>query len=125
VARDSYRVRQLGPNGDCSERNRIPPLACSKISMLRERVPTGGVRHNKSAGRKLRTRGAEMKQANPMGEDMFEKAREAFFGTVKTSPKPSALPAEFLKPRTELTGPSSNEHEETQTGVFNTGLIPV
>jgi hypothetical protein len=65
-----------------------------------------------------------------MGEDMFEKAREAFFGTVKTSPKPSALPAEFLKPRnepprTELTGSPSNEHEETQTGVFNTELIPV
>ena len=26
-----------------------------------------------------------MKPGNPMPEDMFEKAREAFFGTVKTS----------------------------------------
>jgi hypothetical protein len=28
-----------------------------------------------------------MKQANPVSDDMFEKAREAFFGTTKTSPK--------------------------------------
>jgi len=42
-----------------------------------------------------------MKQANPMGEDMFEKARAAFFGTAKTSPRPSASPAESLKPRNE------------------------
>jgi hypothetical protein len=42
-----------------------------------------------------------MKQSNPMAEDMFEKAREAFFGTAKTSPKPNASLAEFLKPRDE------------------------
>ena len=36
-----------------------------------------------------------------MKEDMFEKAREAFFGAVKTSPKPSAFPAEFLTPQNE------------------------
>ena len=28
-----------------------------------------------------------MKQANPVSEDMFEKARLAFFGTPKSSPK--------------------------------------
>jgi hypothetical protein len=28
-----------------------------------------------------------MKQANPVSDDMFEKAREAFFGTTKTLPK--------------------------------------
>jgi hypothetical protein len=100
------------------------------MSTLRERVPTGGVRHNLPVERKLGAWGTEMKQANPTGEDMFEKAREAFFGTVKTPPKPSALPAEFLKPRnepppTELTGPSSSEHEEPQTVAFITGLIPV
>jgi hypothetical protein len=63
-----------------------------------------------------------MKQANPMPEDMFEKAREAFFGTVRTSPKPSASSAEFLKPRNEppskeVTGPSSDKHETAQSFV--------
>jgi hypothetical protein len=58
-----------------------------------------------------------MKDAKPMKEDMFEKAREAFFGTAKTSPKPSTFPAEFFKPRnepppTKVTGPSPNEREE-------------
>jgi len=57
-----------------------------------------------------------MKQANPTTEDMFEKAREAFFGTVRTQPKPSASSAEFLKPRNEpspreAAGPSSDKHE--------------
>jgi hypothetical protein len=52
-----------------------------------------------------------MKQADPMAEDMFEKAREAFFGTAKTSPRPSAPLAEHLKPpnersRKEVAGPS-------------------
>ena len=66
-----------------------------------------------------------MKQANPMAEDMFEKAREAFFGIVKTSPKPSASSAEFLKPRNEprqkqVTGPSADGHEAAQPLV----LIP-
>jgi hypothetical protein len=28
-----------------------------------------------------------MKQANPVSDDMFEKAREAFFGAAKTLPK--------------------------------------
>jgi hypothetical protein len=51
-----------------------------------------------------------MKQANPMQEDMFEKAREAFFGTVKSSPRTSASSAESLNPRNEppppkVTGP--------------------
>jgi hypothetical protein len=43
----------------------------------------------------------EMERANPMAEDMFEKARKAFFGTGKTTPNLSASPAEFLKPRNE------------------------
>ena len=29
----------------------------------------------------------EMKNANPASDDMFEKARKAFFGTAETSPK--------------------------------------
>jgi len=46
--------------------------------------------------------------------DMFEKAREAFFGTVKKSPEPSAAPAEVPKPQSETpteedTGPSSDK----------------
>jgi hypothetical protein len=62
---------------------------------------------------------SEMKQANPMAEDMFEKAREAFFGAAKTLPKPSASSAEFLKPRNEpspkeVTGPSSGKDEAAQ-----------
>jgi hypothetical protein len=32
--------------------------------------------------------------ANLMGDDMFEKAREAFFGIVKKSPEPSVAPTE-------------------------------
>ena len=50
-----------------------------------------------------------------MAEDSFEKARKAFFGTGETTPKPSASPAEFFKPRNApLTkkppSPSSDEH---------------
>jgi hypothetical protein len=63
-----------------------------------------------------------MKQANPMAEDMFEKAREAFFGNAKTSTKPSASSAEFLKPRNEppakeVTGPSADKHETARSFV--------
>lgn len=36
-----------------------------------------------------------------MAEDSFEKAREAFFGTVTTLPNPSVSPAEVLKPRNQ------------------------
>jgi hypothetical protein len=43
----------------------------------------------------------EMKLADPTGEDSFEKARKAFFGTVTTAPKPGAPRAEFLKARNE------------------------
>ncbi len=43
----------------------------------------------------------EMTQQNQTPEDLFEKAREAFFGTVKTSPKPSASPAGLLEPQDE------------------------
>lgn len=42
-----------------------------------------------------------MKQTDPMAEDMFEKARAAFFGTAKTSPRPSASSADSLKPRND------------------------
>jgi hypothetical protein len=45
-----------------------------------------------------------MKQTNQMAEDMFEKAREAFFGTTETSPKSSASSGEFLKPQDERFG---------------------
>ena len=59
-----------------------------------------------------------MKRVNPMAEDSFVKAREAFFGTAKTSPKPSAPPAELpngeMSPRPQtVTGHSSDEHEPT------------
>jgi hypothetical protein len=43
----------------------------------------------------------EMKLANSTGEDSFEKARKAFFGTATTTFKPGAPPTEFLKPRNE------------------------
>ncbi len=59
-----------------------------------------------------------MKRINPKAEDSFVKAREAFFGTAKTSPKLSAPPAEHPKgemsPRPQtVTGHSSGEHEPT------------
>lgn len=47
-----------------------------------------------------------MKLVNPVAEDMFERAREAFFGTANNIPKPSASSAELLKPRSE---PQSKE----------------
>ena len=56
-----------------------------------------------------------MKQANPMAEDMFEKAREAFFGIVKKSPEPSAVSTDIpINPRNETpteedNGPSSDK----------------
>ena len=54
-----------------------------------------------------------MKPANPAAEDMFERAREAFFGTANNTPKPGASSAEASKPRsearpTEVTGSSSD-----------------
>jgi hypothetical protein len=57
----------------------------------------------------------------PVLEDMFEKARAAFFGTAVASPKPSGSSAEFLTPRSEPTpkevaGPSSgNAGVETRS----------
>jgi hypothetical protein len=42
-------------------------------------------------------------RADPMGDDMFEKAREAFFGTVKKSPEPSVASTEVpTKPQNEI-----------------------
>jgi hypothetical protein len=42
-----------------------------------------------------------MKLVNPAAEDMFERAREAFFGTANNTRKPSASTADFPKPRSE------------------------
>jgi hypothetical protein len=58
-----------------------------------------------------------------MANDMFEKAREAFFGTVSASPKPSGSSAEFLKPRNDppekqVTTPSGDGHEAAQPPVL-------
>ena len=74
------------------------------------------MRHSKSVRRKPRESRTEMNKVNPTADDLFEKAREAFFGTVKTSRRPSASPTEFLKPRNEpspkiVTGPSSDERD--------------
>ena len=64
-----------------------------------------------------------MKPGNPMGEDMFERAREAFFGTAKSPPKPITSSTEFLKPRNEpspeeVTAPFRDERRATQPVVF-------
>ena len=40
-----------------------------------------------------------MTQEQPFIEDSFDRARREFFGTVKTTPAPSAFAAEYLKPR--------------------------
>ena len=53
-----------------------------------------------------------MKKENPVAEDMFEKAREAFFGITETSPKSSASSDEFLKPRNEGSGQMCVEEEQ-------------
>jgi hypothetical protein len=55
-------------------------------------------------------------EANPVKEDMFEKAREAFFGTAKPSPTSSSFPAEYVNPRsqrppTKVAGPPSSERD--------------
>lgn len=59
-----------------------------------------------------------MTKQNPMAEDTFEKAREAFFGTAKISTEQTIESAKFLNPRDEPTskeviGPFSGEHEAT------------
>jgi hypothetical protein len=55
-----------------------------------------------------------------MADDMFEKAREAFFETVRTSP--SAASAEFVKPRNDPSekqvSPSADGHEAAQPPVL-------
>jgi hypothetical protein len=53
-----------------------------------------------------------MKKENPVAEDMFEKAREVFFGITETSPKSSASSDEFLKPRNEGFGQMCVEEEQ-------------
>jgi len=47
-----------------------------------------------------------MTQKNSKADDMFEKARKAFFETVKKSPEPSDS-AEPVKPQDEPQSPSS------------------
>ena len=47
-----------------------------------------------------------MTQRNVMAEDMFEKARTAFFGAVKISPQKFDELTEFLTPRDK---PTPNE----------------
>jgi hypothetical protein len=54
-----------------------------------------------------------MTDRNPITEDMFEKAREVFFGTAKTSRQRGDTSAEFVDPRDEparkeVTGPTSD-----------------
>jgi hypothetical protein len=44
-----------------------------------------------------------MTQRNSMTEDVFEKARAAFFGTIKTLPRPIDEPVESLNPRDKST----------------------
>ena len=53
-----------------------------------------------------------MKKENPVAEDMFEKAREAFFGITETSPKSSAFSDEFLKPPNDSSGQMCVEEEQ-------------
>ena len=58
-----------------------------------------------------------------MADDMFEKAREAFFGTVRASAKPSAPLTEFLKPgnnpsEAQVTTLSADGHEAAQPPVL-------
>ena len=55
---------------------------------------------------------------NPTAEDMYEKARRAFFGTVETSPNPSPSSADPLKqqnksPSKEVNGLSLDEYDAT------------
>jgi hypothetical protein len=40
-----------------------------------------------------------MNQPNPIPQDMFDKAREAFFGTAETSPKSCASSTQPLDPK--------------------------
>jgi hypothetical protein len=54
-----------------------------------------------------------MKPVNSVADDMFERAREAFFGTANNAPKPAASSADVPKPRSEarpkeVTGSSSD-----------------
>jgi hypothetical protein len=62
-------------------------------------------------------------EANPVQEDMFEKAREAFFGTAKPSATASSFPAEFVnlrseRPLTKSAGRSPNELDATHQPVL-------
>jgi hypothetical protein len=57
-----------------------------------------------------------------MGEDSFDRARTAFFGTEKAITESSTSPAELLKPRNtqraEKELPASDEHEAAQPATF-------
>ena len=65
-----------------------------------------------------------MKPGNALAEDMFERAREAFFGTAKTLPEPNTPSTEFIKLRNEsspeeVTGPCPEKHGAAQAVVFS------
>jgi hypothetical protein len=40
-----------------------------------------------------------MNHHDPIPQDMFDKAHEAFFGTTEPSPKPCASPMQLLEPQ--------------------------
>jgi hypothetical protein len=55
-----------------------------------------------------------MELVNRVPEDMFEKARAAFFGTARSSSRSNASSSDFFKPRSEpppkeVTNPSSDK----------------
>jgi hypothetical protein len=59
-----------------------------------------------------------------MAEDMFEKAREAFFGSANIIPKVNAPSGGFLQrqsapPSREVTGPAPDKHEGDQSLAFH------
>ncbi len=43
-----------------------------------------------------------METENPISKDLFEAARNAFFGKGRTTPAPKESPAELVKLRNEL-----------------------
>ena len=78
--------------------------------LFRERVRTGRARRNNQSGKTNRMEiQSEMKQPNAnteeMTEDMFEKAREAFFRPTDSSPKSSVSSNQPLEPQDEGSDP--------------------
>jgi hypothetical protein len=52
----------------------------------------------------------EMTRSDLTPEDMFEKAREAFFGTQQPSTKPNDYSADFFKPRNETSSAAASDN---------------